>query len=179
MEYLEKRVRQQQNWYEQKATLNKRRFLTYQTIIITLSAIIPSIVAFSGIGNFKEFVGPVSAVISTIIAIIAGLDKLTQPQPNWFNFRANEEAIKKEEWLFRYKAGPYRGIKPKVAEILFVERIESIISADIARITNLKEEAEKRDESDVDESEENVFNSFSETENNVAVKPKNSANSAN
>jgi hypothetical protein len=138
-EYLKERVERQRKWYEVKATSNKKTFITYQTIIIILGALIPVLVAFEGAYEpLKEWSGPIAAVIAAIIAIIAGLDKLKQPQPNWFNYRANEETIKKEEWLFKYKAGQYKGLSDEDANQLLVERIESIISADIARVTNLK-----------------------------------------
>ena len=91
-------------------------------------------------GIFKEWGGPISAVISAIIAVIAGLDKLFQPQPNWFNYRANEEMIKKEEYHHKYKAGVYNGLSEEEASKLLVERVESIISADIARMTNKEKE---------------------------------------
>ena len=145
-DYLKERVETQRKWYETKASRNKKIFITYQTIIIILGALIPVLVAFEGaIPCLKVWGGPVTALIAAFIAVIAGLDKLKQPQPNWFNYRANEEIIKKEEWLFKYKAGQYRGLGDQEANRLFVERIESIISADIARITNLKEEKDGKD----------------------------------
>lgn len=137
-DYIEERVKIQRQWYEQKATENKKTFFSYQTIIIILGAIIPVMVAFESVVPFlKEYGGPISAVISAIISIYAGLDKLKQPQPNWFNFRANEESLKKEEWLYKYKAGPYKNLLEKEARIQFVERVESIISSDITRTMTL------------------------------------------
>jgi len=56
------------------------------------------------------------------------------------NYRANEEAIKKEEWFHKYKAGPYRKMTDSDAGIMFIERIEGIISADIVRMTNISKE---------------------------------------
>lgn len=138
-EYLKERVEKQRRWYETKATINKKTFLTYQTIIIILGALIPVLVAFEGVYEpLKVWSGPIAALIAAVIAIIAGLDKLKQPQPNWFNYRANEETMKKEEWLYKYRAGQYDGLRDADANQLLVERIESIISADIARVTNLK-----------------------------------------
>ena len=143
-DYLEDRVKTQREWYENKANQNKKKFISYQTVIIILSALIPVLVAIeNAIPVLKEFGGPITAIISAVIAIYAGLDKLKQPQPNWFNYRANEESIKKEEWFYKYKAGPYKGIEEKEAKILFIERIESIISSDIARMTNVTEKEEK------------------------------------
>jgi len=136
-DYLDERVTKQREWYEKKANENKKTFISYQTVIIVLGALIPVLVAFeSVIPTLKEYGGPITALISAIIAVYAGLDKLKQPQPNWFNYRANEEAIKKEEWFYKYKAGPYKNKTEDEANIFFVERIESIISADIARTIN-------------------------------------------
>jgi hypothetical protein len=135
--YLEDRVKAQRTWYEDKANKNKKKFISYQTIIIVLGAVIPVIVALeSSCPTLKIYGGPITAIISAIISIYAGLDKLMQPQPNWFNYRANEEAIKKEEWFFKYQAGPYKKLSEEEAKIIFVERIESIISADIARTSS-------------------------------------------
>lgn len=138
--YLDERATKQREWYEKKANENKKTFISYQTVIIVLGALIPVLVAFETIiPVLKEYGGPITAVISAIISIYAGLDKLKQPQPNWFNYRANEEAIKKEEWFYKYKAGPYKKINGDEAKVLFVERVESIISADIARMVDSNE----------------------------------------
>ena len=148
-DYIEERVKKQREWYETKANRNKKIFFAYQTIIIILGALIPVLVAFEGaVPCLKVWGGPITALLAAVIAVIAGLDKLGQPQPNWFNYRANEEIIKKERWLYKYKAGQYRGLGDEEANTLFVERIESIISADIARITNLRERKDGKDGKD-------------------------------
>jgi ABC-type multidrug transport system fused ATPase/permease subunit len=143
-EYIDERITKQREWYEKKANDNKSLFFTYQTIIIILGATIPVIVAVAPHISFITIsVGPITAFISAIISIVAGMDKLRQPQPNWFNFRANEEMMKKEEWLYKYRAGVYKGLADKEANLLIVERIESIISADIARITSYEQKSKK------------------------------------
>lgn len=139
-DYLNERVTTQREWYEKRANENKQKFVSYQTVIIILGAVIPVIVAFESVVPFlKQFGGPITAAVSAIIAVYAGLDKLNQPQPNWFNYRANEEAMKKEEWFHKYKAGPYKNLPENEANILLVERIENIISSDIARVTNISD----------------------------------------
>ena len=145
-EYLEDRVEAQRKWYELKANKNKSEFFSNQTIIIILGALIPVLIAFESVSTtLKDYGGPITAIISAVIAVIAGLDKLKQPQLNWFNYRANEEAIKKEEWFHKYRAGPYRGLPDKEAEKVFIERIESIIASDIARITSIVDKVEETD----------------------------------
>lgn len=143
-DYLKSRIQDQRKWYEVKATQNKKQFFRYQKIIIVLGASIPIIVALEPVldDRVKPYAGPVTAIISAAISIVAGLDKLHQPQPNWFNYRANEEMIKKEEWFYKFKAGPYKDLQDDdVVNKLLVERVESIISADIARTTSEKYKA--------------------------------------
>ena len=140
-EYIEERLEKQKDWYQGKASYNKKRFMNFQTTIIILGALIPLIVVFVGssvltVGAIEISSGHISAVIAAIIAILAGIDKLTQPQTNWFNYRANEEMLKKEKWMFEFNSGPYNGLKGAVAEKLLVDRVESIISSDIARFAS-------------------------------------------
>ncbi len=135
-EYIENRLEAQRSWYEKKANMNKVSFMNYQKIIIILGALIPvNVILFTQFpDSIKEFEGLINALISCVIAIVAGLDKLSQPQTNWYNYRANEEVLKKEKYLFEFKAGPYREVDDeREMKRLLVERVESIISADISR----------------------------------------------
>lgn len=145
-EYIENRLQAQQDWYMKKANLNKSRFMNFQTVIIILGAIIPLIVVFKDVGAKLFSVGwsgPASAVIAALIAILAGMDKLTQPQANWFNYRSNEEMLKKEEWMYYFRTGPYNDLDDKRAEKILVDRVESIISADIARFAQAEYKQEE------------------------------------
>ena len=156
-EYIKKRLEDQQIWYMNKASKNKRRFMNFQTIIIILGALIPLIVVFDDfiilniIPATQDSPGftitPLhfTAIMAAIIAILAGIDKLTQPQANWFNYRANEEMLKKEEWMYKFKTGPYTGLDDSEAEKLLVDRVESIISVDIARFTSAEYKPEPED----------------------------------
>ncbi len=139
-DYLENRLKDQKEWYRRSANANKKMFFNYQTVIIFLGAIIPIIVVLeNAFGPLMMKWGSIAtAIIAATISIYAGLDKLKQPQPNWFNYRANEEMIKKEEWCYKYKVGVYSGLSDDEANKLLVERVESIISADIARTTNIE-----------------------------------------
>ncbi len=149
--YVKERLQDQQEWYCEKASLNKKRFMRFQTTIIILGALIPLIVVFD---NFAEGLfgkldvldglpGLISAIIAATIAILAGIDKLTQPQTNWFNYRSNEEMLKKEEWMYHYLVGPYKGLSKGDAEKQLVERVESVISADIARFAQAEYKKEE------------------------------------
>ena len=45
--------------------------------------------------------------------------------------------MKKEEWMYQFDAGPYKGLAEKEKNVMPVERVESVISADIARFTKM------------------------------------------
>ncbi len=142
--YLEERLKKQQKWYRVKASSNKKLFMRFQTIIIILGALIPLIVVFFRMSPaLEKWSGPTSAAISAIIAVLAGIDKLTQPQTNWFNYRSNEEMLKKEEWMYSYLVGPYKNLSQSDAKTLLVERVESVISADIARFAQAEYKKEE------------------------------------
>ena len=148
--YLEERAIVQREWYEAKASENKKLFIKYQTIIIILGAVIPVLVVFESVVPFlNDYGGPITALISAAISIFAALDKLIQPQPNWFNYRANEESLKKEEWWYKYLAGPYKGMSSEKADIMFIERVENIISSDIARTASIDSKEENGEGSKV------------------------------
>jgi len=145
--YLNNRLISQREWYDKKASYHKQRFMYYQKVVIILGAIIPIVVVIGNLSVFKQFngaewAGLLSAIISAVIAIAAGVDKLTQPQTQWYNFRAVEEILKKEEWFFQYKCGPFTGLSESQATILLVERVENMISADMARFTASRDKKE-------------------------------------
>lgn len=135
-QYIEERLEKQRIWYEKKANANKKRYMLYQRAVILLGSFIPIKIALLHIiPGVSGYSAPLSALLSALIAIIASFDKLQTPQTNWFNYRANEEALKKEPYLYRFRVGPYKGLDDEECTNLLVERSESIISADIARFT--------------------------------------------
>ena len=158
-EYIKTRLNEQESWYERKASSNKKQFLNYQKVIIILGSVIPLVVLIgSVVEEFQPFSGVISAFISAAIAIIAGFDKLFQPQTNWYNYRANEEVMKKEKWLYEFEVGPYTGLNKADAEKLLVERIEGVISADMVRFSKAQEkkEQEQKEEEPEDQNDKQV-----------------------
>ncbi|MDM8547734.1 DUF4231 domain-containing protein [Candidatus Venteria ishoeyi] len=146
--YIQQRLRYQQHWYERQASKNKRSFMRIQSIIIFLSLLIPMVVvtepivtlflnewmlAYSQMELPMSWASIATALLSSLIAMLAGMEKLRQPQTHWFNYRANEETLKKEEWMFRLRVGAYANLPLQRAERLLVERVEGVISSDIAR----------------------------------------------
>lgn len=151
-DYISYRLRGQMGWYEVKASFNKKRHMYIQSVIIVLGAIIPLLVVTEAainayFGKNVMWAGYVSAFLSAIIAILAGFDKLHKPQENWFNYRAVEETLKKEEILYEMKVGPYDRELPEQRIRELVLRTETIIANDISRFSSSEQkDLDKRNE---------------------------------
>jgi hypothetical protein len=126
--YVDERLNRQAKWYEGKANTNKSKFHTLQVVIIAASAIIPII-------NLMDFAPFETRLISSLlgggITAITAVIQLKKYQENWLLYRATEENLKKERYLFEYGAGPYSDVEDQ--KRLLVERVESIISAETSK----------------------------------------------
>lgn len=145
--YLKDRLVGQQKWYEGKATQNKKEFMRFQKIVIILSAFIPiQVILCKALGeidffglfsfNFDTHSALISACVSAVLAVLAGLDKLKNPQTVWYNYRANEENLKKEFYMCIHEVGPYETDNLTELRKTLVSRVESIISADMSRFVD-------------------------------------------
>ena len=166
--YLIDRLEDQKNWYGNKANFNKKRFMNYQMIVIILGASIPVLVVLLEVIGWARFQGIVSAAISAIITAVAGIDKLQNPQTSWYNYRANEEKLKKEKHLYEFKVGQYHGLSQYEADKALVENVENIISVEntsfVRNQKSLKEEIENKKENvDKKSDEKNEHNTEHES----------------
>jgi len=148
-DYLHQRLLIQQRWYETQANRHKRLFMELQTGVLALSLSIPLLLigepVLTTLGNgllhqllpqvpgLSNWATPLSALLSALIALLTGLEKLHQPQVHWFNYRLNEEWLKKEAWLYRCQIGAYQGLTAVQAEQRLVNRVENLIAADVSR----------------------------------------------
>lgn len=149
-QYLEERLRPQLKWYEKRANFSKRQFMSLQSSVIVFSVLIPVVVVCEPLLNelgkiwLQQYLtrelpvswsGLLTAILSACVTLLTGLDKLWQPQSHWFSYRANEEMLRKEEWLHRYRIGPYQGLDAIHAARLLIERVEGVIAADLSRFS--------------------------------------------
>lgn len=156
--YLIDRLEDQKNWYGNKANFNKKRFMNYQMIVIILGASIPVLVILFEVIGWRQFQGIASATISAIITAVAGIDKLQNPQTSWYNYRANEEKLKKEKHLYEFKVGQYNGLSQAEADKALVENVENIISVEntsfVRNQKSLKEERESEEKENEEETKD-------------------------
>ena len=131
-EYLETRVKDQIQWYENKSKTNKRYYLFFKISELVLSLPIPFLSAYidSDISPLKLIVG----ILGVLIAAVAGILTLVKYHENWIEYRNVTESLKFEKYLFLTKSGSYRD--ENNAFNLFVERFESLISSSTQKWVN-------------------------------------------
>jgi len=120
-EYVERRYKDQLNYYSKASAKNRNRYKLFQGILIVLSATTPVLAALDA----KQMQIPV-IIISGLVAVLTTGLKTFQYQELWINYRATNELLKPEIHYYHFGVGPYaeEGIDK---ETLFVSRVESIL----------------------------------------------------
>lgn len=123
-DYLKSRYEKQVAWYSNKSALNKRWFLGVSIYIVIISTVVPilTLVLDTSFLVTKLFI----AVLSSTVAIAAGINSLLKFQDNWISYRTTSETLKKEKSFLLGSVGDYAQASDK--ETLFIERVEATIS---------------------------------------------------
>ena len=119
-DYLNDRLYDQINWYDQKASAYKKYFCWLRALEIVMAALIPVLYYWPW---FKSGI-PFLAAAITILAGIAGLMKFHE---NWVLYRITCESLKYEKFLYLTNTDPYN-TDGKLA--ILVKRVESILSSE-------------------------------------------------
>lgn len=124
--YLTERFEPQYEFYNKKAKESRYRFLSFQIIIIVVSAIIP-IVNIEGIGSEPE-IRIASSILAGTVVILTSLIQLLKSHETWIIYRSTAEALLGEKFIFIHGAGLYSNLTEDRRKTKFVERVEEIIS---------------------------------------------------
>ncbi len=145
-EYIQKRVDNQIEWYENKAAFNKFRYRIIELIIIVSGALIPFI---NSIAIFYPNKDPqavpypyllfISSLLGFIITIVTGFSKMEKYFESWTLYRTNAEVLKKEKFLYQNNAGQYSKLPQEDRDKLFVENIEFILSSEVTKYFSMQE----------------------------------------
>lgn len=119
--YIKDRYENQTQWYGRKSRDNKRLYVSFQWIVIVLSASIPVLVAMTD-ENDKW----ITVVFAVILAIATSALKAFKFQENWLNYRTIAETLLKEKYF--YSTGLFEYATADDKDRFFVERVERIIS---------------------------------------------------
>lgn len=132
-EYIEKRAKQYQEWYNKKAVTAKNNYFFMRTVIVLGGVIVPVIVSSSIPGK-----DAVASIISLVVAAFVALESVYHYREQWKNYRSTEQFLGREQVLFLVGEGSYKNFKtPQAAFIYFVERCEGAIEAENASTLNV------------------------------------------
>ncbi len=118
--YMKHRWQNQWQYYDSKATENKRNYQWLQLTIGIGSVAVPVLLGFQGTFTI------VATIVSLVVAASAAIENVKKFGDGWRSFRAAAEALQREKALYDVSAGPYRIAKRPF--IRFVERCEDIIA---------------------------------------------------
>ncbi|MBC6721369.1 DUF4231 domain-containing protein [Treponema sp. Marseille-Q4130] len=126
-DYLENRIKDQINFYENKSKLNKNCYYVSKFFEICSGVSIPLI---SGHFMDKNWAGLVIAILGVLIAISASMNGVIKYQEKWIYYRTTIEQLKREREFFLTRTGVYLEKELPSSFNLFVENCENIMSSE-------------------------------------------------
>jgi len=138
------RLDDQIGWYDRKSGYNQIRFKALKVTVIVAAALIPVLSSLSSLHlRFlpAEALTLVLGALGALIAIIEGIQQLSQYHANWISYRSTCEALRHEKYLYLAQAGPYAAAPNP--HVLLAERIESLISQEHAKWASAQATPEK------------------------------------
>jgi len=137
--YLEGRVKERIDYYCKDARKKKRLFLSMRSLTVVLGAIVPVLINIS-----SPFLTAIATIFSTIVVILVAIESVFHFRERWKNYRAAELMLRREEYYFLTRSGPYEKyfetrsgpdgkIKEKIEGEAFhrlVRQIESTIASE-------------------------------------------------
>jgi hypothetical protein len=142
-EYVSGRVDDQIAFYQNAASRAKRWHIFFQVAVILLGLAVPVVV------NLPNEVFPGSpraiqiivTVMSLMLASFTGIANFRKYGELWLTYRATEEQLKHEKFLWLTNSGRYRNGSESFPE--FVEQVEAIISSEHTRFRSIIEESKR------------------------------------
>jgi Protein of unknown function (DUF4231) len=133
---IAQRLEDQIAWYDRKSIQNQRTYRRIKVFEIVAAAVIPFLAAIE-VPHMKWIVGGLGVLITAFEGII----QLNQYSQNWIAYRATNEALKREKYLYLAEAGPYAAIANPRA--LLAERVEAIIAQENSKWVTLQQQPPK------------------------------------
>lgn len=129
--YLNSRLNDQIEWYDNKSSWNQRRYKSLKITQITLSTLIPFLASL--VSNFSWVIYLIGS-IGVLVTVLEGFLNVGKYHENWVEYRSISEMLKHEKYMYLGRAGVYS----ENDELNFlVERVETIVSKENINWANL------------------------------------------
>ena len=110
-------------FYDQRARSSKKVYRALSIYLIVASAVLTPLIALApDQGCWRVMTVALSATLVVATGMLAHL----KSHENWLSYRASWDALKRERRLFETGSGPYRSCPDKA--LLFVERVEAVLT---------------------------------------------------
>jgi uncharacterized protein DUF4231 len=125
-EYIQERLQDQIDWYDQKSSENQQAFKHLRKAEIIAAALIPFTSGLTASIKGAVIAGSIATgLLGVAITIFASILALGQHQENWIEYRTTCESLKKEKFMFQTGVEPYDG---EDSFTLLVQRVETLVS---------------------------------------------------
>jgi hypothetical protein len=140
-EYMQERLEEQIEWYDQKSMHAQKCYKISQLIEIVLASSIPLLAGYS---KYNFWIPVIVGILGALIAIIESITKLYKFHENWIQYRSTCELLKYQKYLYITKSSPYN-IEEESVDNIFIKNVENIISAENGqwKITNSEKPKKK------------------------------------
>lgn len=134
--YLNDRVVNQLAWFERKSKRNQKLQRWYRITALAGGLLLPVLINETA-SNSADWIRYVSIAVSLIVGMAVGLESFLRPGEKWLQYRQTAERLRSEWWMYANLAGPIyvEFTSHEVAFRPLVERVESIVSDDVAGFT--------------------------------------------
>jgi len=122
-QYLNKRWKEQREYYSKKSARNKR-WHQFLLVFSTVSALTVPVLL-----NLTEVPKLVPTILSVLVSVALALDNVFHFGENWRSFRQTLEALKRERIYFEEGVGPYADAQ--TAFDLFVRTCEDLMQTEV------------------------------------------------
>ncbi len=127
-DYINRRVKQYQGWYDSKAVICKSRYFQMRTITVAGGVVIPVLVNLS-----FPYHTIVSTLVSVAVAATIALESVYHYREQWKNYRSTEQFLGHEQVFFLTGTGPYEKVASEQQRLkLLIDRVEKAIAAENA-----------------------------------------------
>lgn len=134
--YLNDRVVNQLAWFERKSKRNQKLQRWYRITALAGGLLLPVLINETATSS-ADWIRYVSIAVSLIVGMAVGLESFLRPGEKWLQYRQTAERLRSEWWMYANLAGPIyvEFTSHDVAFRPLVERVESIVSDDVAGFT--------------------------------------------
>lgn len=122
-EFYEEYFEARRDWYDRRASANRRRHRAIQGTKIGLAAFLPLAVSLFPVTG--SVLWQVSILLASVALIgVECLGRAWRPQKKWLNYRTIAEGLRREEQMYRTTTGEYDDLND--TDGAFVERVLSL-----------------------------------------------------